>query len=65
MEKIPIKEKVQNVQSLLNLKDLVHNNERLNIHVDNFKHTLRNKFRDVWEKLNENYGQKFPYTPKL
>lgn len=53
------------MQNLLKLKDLVHNNERLNIHADNFKHTLRSKFRDIWEKVNENYGQKFPYTPKM
>ena len=64
-EKLPIKEKIENVENLLKLKDLIHNNERLNIHADNFKHNLRNKFRDIWEKVNESYGQKFPYTPKL
>lgn len=64
-EKLPIKEKIANVQNLLRLKDLVHNNERLNIHADNFKHNLRSKFRDIWERVNENYGQKFPYTPKM
>ena len=29
------------------------------------KKNLKNKFRDIWEKVNENHGQKFPMTLKL
>ena len=64
-EKMGIQLKVEKVQNLLKLGDLSLNNERLNLHADTFKQTLRNRFRDIWEKVNENYGQKFPYTAKL
>jgi hypothetical protein len=56
---------VAKVEGLLRLKDLTHNNERLNTHATSFKYSLKCKFRDIWEKINEGYGQKFPYTPKL
>ena len=64
-QKPGIKEKIGSIESLLKLKDLTHNNEKLNIHADNFKHNLKNKFRDIWEQVNERYGQKFPCTPNL
>ena len=50
---------------MLKLRDLSVNNERVNLSAANFKQNLKNKFRDVWEKVNNNYGQKFPYTQKL
>lgn len=53
------------VEDLLKLRDLSLNNERVTLYADAFKNTLKNKFRDIWEKVNNNYGQKFPYTPKL
>ncbi len=43
-----IKDKVSHVESLLKLKDLSLNNERLHSHADTFKHNLKNKFRDIW-----------------
>jgi hypothetical protein len=49
---------------LLKLRDLSINNERVNLYADSFKNSLKNKFRDIWEKVNNNYGQKFPYTQK-
>lgn len=47
-DKCPIKDKVNKVDDLLKLSDLNLNNERLNLHADTFKSSLRNKFRDVW-----------------
>lgn len=64
-DRAPIRQRVANVENLLRLRDLTHNNERLNTHADTFKQNLRGRFRDVWERINEGYGQKFPYTPKL
>lgn len=56
---------MERVEDLLKLRDLSLNNERVTIYADAFKHTLKNKFRDIWEKVNNSYGQKFPYTSKL
>ena len=44
----PIDEKVKKMENLLNLDDLSLNNERLKVHTDLFKHSLRNQFRSIW-----------------
>ena len=44
----PIEKKVQKLDTLLKLKDLGLNNERLHIHSDVLKKSLKNKFRDIW-----------------
>ena len=64
-EKTGIRQKVERVEDLLKLRDLSINNERVNMSIDAFRHNLKNRFRDLWEKVNNNYGQKFPYTPKV
>lgn len=60
-----IDNKVANMEKILKLNDLALNNQRLAAHTEHFKHNIRNNLRDIWEKINEKYGQKFPFTPKI
>ena len=64
-EKTSIRQKVERVEDLLKLRDLSINNERVNLTIDGFRQNLKNRFRDIWEKVNNNYGQKFPHTAKM
>ena len=47
-EKTSIKQKVEKVEDLLKLRDLSTNNERVNLSIDGFRQSLKNKFRDIW-----------------
>ena len=53
------------MEDLLKLRDLSVNNERVNLTIDGFRESLKSRFRDIWEKVNNNYGQKFPYTARM
>ncbi len=49
---IPIQKKVENIENMLKLRDLSLNNERLTLYTENMKTHLKNKFRDIWERIN-------------
>ncbi len=49
---IPIQKKVENIENMLKLRDLSLNNERLTLYTENMKKHLKNKFRDIWERIN-------------
>ena len=53
------------MESLLKLNDLALNNERLTNHMGLYRHNLKMELRDIWEQVNENYGQCFPFCQKL
>jgi Ca2+-binding EF-hand superfamily protein len=58
---LQIATKVGNMSKILKLNDLAVNNERLANHTQKYKQDIRNKLRDIWEKVNENYEQCFPF----
>lgn len=60
-----IDNKVANMQKILKLNDLALNNQRLANHTQHYKQNIRNNLRDIWQKINEQYGQKFPFGPKI
>lgn len=53
------------MENLLKLNDLSLNNERLSHQTETLKHAIKTGLRNIWEETNEEWGNKFPFSPKL
>lgn len=53
------------MEKILKLNDLSLNNQRLANHTEQYKQSIRNNLRDIWEKVNEKYGQRYPFGVRV